>query len=70
MFGRMKMLCRVLVLRGIAAADMAALEAQPQMHPAVAHLQALLAAIGWMRTDLSDLTEMCAGRHNFSPQTR
>src|SRR4051795_886313 len=44
--GGMEVLRRVLVLRGIAAADLAAGETQPQMDPGVAHLQALFAAPG------------------------
>ena len=54
----------VLVRRVVAAADLAALEADPQMEPGVAHLQALLAALdglGQVR-DL-DLVEMAAGGH-------
>lgn len=35
----------VLVLRRVAAADVAALEAEAEVDPAVAHLQALFAAI-------------------------
>src|SRR5215813_7169054 len=42
----MEVLRRVPVLRIVAAADVAALHAEPQMHPVVAHREALLAALG------------------------
>src|SRR5438477_205400 len=45
MLGLMKMPGRVLVLGRIAAADMAALETKPQVHPSIVHFQALLAAL-------------------------
>src|SRR5712692_9818940 len=41
--GRMEMLGCVFVLGGIAAADMPAGPAQPQVYPTVAHLEAFLA---------------------------
>src|SRR5258706_12649265 len=44
--GRVEVLRRVLVLRVVAAADMAAGAAQAQVHPGVTHLQAFLAAVG------------------------
>jgi hypothetical protein len=40
-----KMLGGVLVLRGVAAAYMAASLAKPQVHPGVAHFDALLAGV-------------------------
>jgi hypothetical protein len=43
-FGSVKMLGGMLILRGIAAADVAAFQADPQMDPAVAHFHTLLAA--------------------------
>ena len=43
MFGLVEVLCRMLVLRGIAAAHVSALHAQPEMHPSVADLDAVLA---------------------------
>ena len=49
MLGAMEMLGGVLVFRGVAAADVAALHAQAEMHPGVAHLQALFAALGVWR---------------------
>jgi hypothetical protein len=45
-FVRVKVLCRVLVLGGIAAADVPATKTQPQVDPFIAHLQALFAAVG------------------------
>jgi hypothetical protein len=59
MVDRMKMLGGVLVLRRIAAADFAARQAQAQVHPFVADLQALFAAFG-VRLDRLDLIEMRA----------
>jgi hypothetical protein len=44
--GRRMVLARVLVLRIVTAANMAAVHAQTQMHPGVACLQALFAAFG------------------------
>jgi hypothetical protein len=41
----MKVLARVLVPGRIAAADMAALEAEPQVNPGIVHFQALFAAV-------------------------
>ena len=42
----MKMCARMAILRRIAAAHMAALQAHAQMHPRVARLQALFASLG------------------------
>jgi len=57
----------VFVFRRVAATHMAALQAQPQVHPAVTHLQALFAALG-VRSDLLDLVEMLAGLHGYPLQ--
>jgi hypothetical protein len=43
--GAVEVLGGVFVFRRIAATDMAALQAQPQVHPRVTHLQALFAAL-------------------------
>jgi hypothetical protein len=43
MLRRMEMPGRVPILRIVAAADMAAGSAEPQMHPSIAELEALLA---------------------------
>jgi hypothetical protein len=64
MLGRVKMLGRVLILRRIAAPDVAANEAQAQMHPSVAHLQAFLATAR-VRVHVVDLIEMCAFGHDL-----
>ena len=49
MLGAVEVLGGVLVFGGVAAADVAALHAQAEMHPGVAHLQALFAALGLRR---------------------
>ena len=49
MLGAVEMLGGVLVFGGITAADVAALHAQPEMYPGVAHFQALFAALGVWR---------------------
>ena len=59
MAGRAKMFRGVLVLGGVAAPDVPASQAHPQMDPAVLHLQALLAACS-ARFDIADLVEMGA----------
>ena len=46
-----EVLRRVLLRRGVAAADVAARQAQPQVHPAGAVAQALLAPVGRVRRD-------------------
>ena len=56
----------VLVARRIAAADMAAYEAYPQVHPGVAGLQALFAALR-ARLDIANLIEVCARRLHRAP---
>jgi hypothetical protein len=61
MAGGVEMLGRMLVLRIVAAADMAAAPADPEMHPLIAHLQAFLAAKRAGR-DRLDLGEMPAAR--------
>src|SRR5207244_2317397 len=60
MAGRVKVFRGVLVLRGIAAADVPTDQAHSQMDPAVLHFQTLLAAEG-ARLDVADLVEMGAG---------
>ena len=59
MAGRAKMFRGVLVLGGVAAPDVSACQAHPQMDPAVLHLQTLLAACG-ARFDIADLAKMGA----------
>jgi hypothetical protein len=48
-----KVLRRVLVLRRIATPDVSAAEAQPEVNPLVAELEAILAA-GRVRRDIPD----------------
>ncbi len=60
------MLSSVLVLRGIAAANMAAGHTQSQMDPFVAHLEALFATLG-MRLHISNLAGVFAVFHSGSP---
>src|SRR5882757_1245748 len=67
MAGGVEMLGRMLVLRIVAAADMAAAPAEPQMNPCVAELQAFLAAQRAGR-DLADFLQMGAVRgHGSNP---
>jgi hypothetical protein len=67
MLGPMEVLRRVLVLRRVAAADVAALEAQAQMHPGVAACQAFFTSVRRVRFAVellwSDGTEMRASVH-------
>jgi hypothetical protein len=64
MFGRVKMLGGVLVLRRIAASDVATNHAQSKVHPLVAQLQALLAAFG-MRLHVLNLIQVLTFTHIF-----
>lgn len=61
----MEVLRSVSVLRAVAAPHMAALEAEPEMHPRRAHLQALLAPLRCARTNVAHLIEMRALRRHF-----
>jgi hypothetical protein len=65
MLRAMKVLGRVFVLRRVAAAHMAAFQAQTQMDPGVTHLQAFLAATR-VRSDRTDLIEMRTTCHGLS----
>src|SRR5467141_1077940 len=60
MFGLVKMLRGMPVDRVVAAADVTALEAEPQVYPLVAAGQTFLAPIGRLRLDVADLREMLA----------
>ena len=67
MLRRVKMLGGVFVFRIIAAADVPTDQAQPQMDPRIAHLQAFLAALA-AGMDVTNFTEMlatCCCRHRF-----
>jgi hypothetical protein len=55
----MEVLRGVFVLRGITATNMATDQAEPQVNPCIAHLQAFLAAIG-TRGDFVNLVEVGA----------
>jgi hypothetical protein len=56
-------LARVLVLRGVAAADVPATQAEAQMHPRVADRQALLAPVRSAGLHVVDLVEVGADSH-------
>jgi hypothetical protein len=58
----MKMLCGVLVLRAIAAADMAAHLAETQVHPRIARLQTVFTPL-CARRDLAYLGKMFTRFH-------
>jgi hypothetical protein len=64
--GRVKVLGRMFVLGGIAAAYVAANLAKPQVHPTVAHLQTFLAALGRARAYVLYLIQMLALRAHTS----
>ena len=56
---------RVLVLRLVATPDVTAFLAHPEVHPRVAHLEALVAAGGIARRHRFDVIEVRAGvRHD------
>src|SRR4029078_6782231 len=57
---RMRVRGRVLVRRAVAAADVAALQADAQVQPLAAHAQAVLAAVGRFR-QLGDLDRVYVG---------
>ena len=59
----MEVLRRVPVLRRVAAADMAAFPAQPQVNPGVTHRKALLAAVGVGRVGANVIEMGATGRH-------
>jgi hypothetical protein len=63
----MKMFCGVLVLGAVAAAHMATLQAQSQVHPGVAHFQTLLAPLRGLWLYRPYLVQMSTFRHLFSP---
>lgn len=66
MLGGVKMLCRVLVGRRIAAADVTAFQTQAQMHPRCADSQTFFAPVRlWL--DVLDVIEMRARNHSHAP---
>ncbi len=60
-----KVFRRVLVGGRVAAADVPAFQAEAQVDPGRADLQAVLAAVG-ARRDVADLVEVFTGRHGAS----
>lgn len=64
MLSRMKMFRRVFILRGIAATDVSAGQAQPQVDPRIAHFQTFLAAAR-VRLHVVNLIQMRAFLHAF-----
>ena len=60
MLGLVEMLCGVPVLRIVTAADVTALETEPQVHPLIPTRQTLLAPVGRLRRDGADLRQMLA----------
>jgi hypothetical protein len=67
-FGFMEMLGGVLVFGGVAAADVAAFQAEAQVDPSVAHLEAFLATVR-MRFYGANQTEMRTSNHSISSLT-
>ena len=65
MAGRFEVLRRVLVLRAVAAADVAARQALAQVHPRVADLHAIFANRDVLRMDILDLVNVRAWISNF-----
>jgi hypothetical protein len=57
----------VLIFRAVAAANVATLQAQSQMHPGVAHFQTLFASPRRFWGHRPYLIEMSAFRHVFAP---
>ena len=60
MAGRPEVGSGVTVARGIAAPDVAALQALPQVDPGIAERQALLTALGAVTARSGDRVEVCA----------
>src|SRR5215831_3790488 len=65
MGGRVKVFCRVAILRRIAAAHVAADQAEAKVDPAIAHAKALFAAVG-VGLYVVNLIQVRASRHNYS----
>src|SRR5207237_7355522 len=62
---------RVLVRRVVAASDVTALEAEPEVHPGISRGEALLAAVRCVRAVIARLAEMRAElRHHLSLRFR
>lgn len=73
MIGLLKVLCPVLVDRGVAATDMATSETKAQMHPAGTHFLAFLTSFG-VATDLLiysvNVHTVFLFRHGFNNASR
>ena len=70
MLSGVKVFCRVLVLGRITASDMAALEAEPEVNPAIAGFETFLAALGCAGCDLLDQPQVGACWHGPHPDWR
>jgi hypothetical protein len=68
MLRRMEMPGRVPILRIVAAADMAAGSAEPQMHPSIAELEALLATATTWTVGPHNLYMPTLCRHGISSE--
>jgi hypothetical protein len=66
MFGFMKVFGGVFVFGRVAAADVAALQAETKVNPIVAHFQALLTALRSAWSDIADLVEVGTLFHSVS----
>jgi hypothetical protein len=66
MSGCVEMLCGVSVFRGVAATDMPTREADPEMHPRVAHFNAILADRA-MRLQILSLLDVFTRVHLLRP---
>jgi hypothetical protein len=62
-----EVLCRVFILRIIAAAYMTACYAKSQMNPFVANFQTLFTAIRGSRSDLANFKQMRTATHYSGP---
>src|ERR1022692_1938808 len=69
MVGLVEVFGGVFVLGRIAATHVSATEAQPQVNPSVAHLEAFFAAV-CVRRDFVYLVGMSASRHDVAPGCR
>jgi hypothetical protein len=66
--GSVEMRARVLVLRRVTAADMAARETDPQVNPLIAHFQALFApfSAGCDFVNFAEVRTLCGHRSRSS----
>ena len=63
MFGLVKMFAGVFILRRVTAAHVAAFEAETEVDPGVARVQAFLTTFGRVRLDVVNVIKMGAGFH-------